>query len=465
MATVSPARPNSPVSPSSEVPGLSLVSTMSSLSQALAQHVEDSDEESDSVPKQRTGTFLSSWSVLANTILGVGMLALPWAAAQVGWILAGIFLLVAAFFANFSLHLLACIALELGGEDTTFYSVCQVVAPRMRFLVDIAIVVKCFGVATSYLQVIGQTAIQVFHPAKRDYLVFRFLVISLSVLIVSPVCFRRRIGNTRFTNWLALAGILYVWVLLMVCCVGNLFFKMPLEHQQGMTIVDRTAVAPRNVVEVFTTIPVFIFSFTCHQNLFPIANEIKDPSSRRIGCVAMSAVLTAVALYGACIVFGYSTFGSTIQQNFLLGLPQGTLVSIGGLLMATSNALSFPLQSHPCRRSLIVLLNSCTGKPYEYPQVGERLMRRLLTAVILAGAVCTATVVNDLGIVFEIVGTVGSNTICYIMPALLYIHTFRGKVSASGLTLRLAVLQLCVGLLVLPTCLFSIFYKAFQAPH
>merc|ERR1711988_1122504 len=102
---------------------------------------------------------------------------------------------------------------------------------------------------------------------------------------------------------------------------------------------------------------------------------------------------------------------------------------------------------HPCRRSMIVLLKSCTGVSYEYPQVGERWLRRFLTTLILVGAIGVATAVDDLGIVFEIVGTVGSNTICYIMPAYLYVQTFRGKSEGSRLTLRLAVIQLCVGLI------------------
>lgn len=255
---------------------------------------------------------------------------------------------------------------------------------------------------------------------------------------------------------------MYLWALLMCYCFGNLFGGVSIPKQQGKSISDRTSMGPQSILEVLTTVPVFIFSFTCHQNMFPVANEIQDPSVKRLGFVAGSAVLTAVALYGACIVFGYSVLGSDIDSNFLLGLPRSTSVEIGGGLMAISNALSFPLQSHPCRRSLTVLISSCMGVTYEYPQKGERLLRRLLTTLILLGTVAVATVVNDLGIVFEIVGTVGSNTICYIMPAYLYIQTFRGKPDTSRFKMNLAMVQLCIGLIVLPTCLFSIFYKAFR---
>merc|ERR1712100_626382 len=110
--------------------------------------------------------------------------------------------------------------------------------------------------------------------------------------------------------------------------------------------------------------------------------------------------------------------------------------------------------------SLTVLLGSIAGKTFEYPTKSERWLRRGLTTFILAGTVTIATLVDDLGIVFEIVGTVGSNTICYIMPAFLYIKTFRGKPHSSSWKMSLALIQLCVGLAVLPTCLFAIFYDA-----
>merc|ERR1719217_1489490 len=154
---------------------------------------------------------------------------------------------------------------------------------------------------------------------------------------------------------------------------------------------------PPSILEVLTTLPIFIFSFTCHQNMFPVANEITNPSVRRLTAVASSAVMTAVTLYAACIVFGYSVFGHHIKQNYLLALPQSIPVNLGSILMSLCNGLSLPLQTHPCRRSLTVLVNSCMGTSYEYPQVGERWLRRVLTSIILGGVLVVASLVDDLG--------------------------------------------------------------------
>eukprot|EP00929_Paragymnodinium_shiwhaense_P025405 TRINITY_DN1536_c0_g1_i1.p1 TRINITY_DN1536_c0_g1~~TRINITY_DN1536_c0_g1_i1.p1 ORF type:complete len:468 (-),score=79.23 TRINITY_DN1536_c0_g1_i1:151-1554(-) len=444
--------------PSSFQRGANTSSMVSRLSETLKEPVENSDEELDDLPsaqKPRTGTFLSSWSVLANTILGIGLLALPWAAAQVGWVLGFGMLFLAAFFGNVSLYLLACVALEMGGSDTTFYSVCMTVAPKCRVIVDFAIAVKCFGVATSYLLVIKQALMSVFKPNEDDKLMITCLVILVSVLAITPVTFRRRLAKSTVTNWVALTCIFYVWILFMYYCIGSATGLVTIENVTGKDMP--TSVGPASVIDVLTTIPVYIFAFTCHQNMFPVANEIQEPSTRKLGWVATAAVATAVAMYGVCAAFGYAVFGSTISNNFLTCLPDNPAVHTGRLLMAFSNVLSYPLQTHPCRRSLSVLVGTCTGVHYEYPQKGERMMRRTLTGVICLGTGLVAIVVDDLGAVFEIIGAVGSNTICYIMPAYLYIRTFgRGQ---SSPVLMLARLQLCIGIMVLPTCLFSIFWK------
>lgn len=444
-----------------------MAAPLNGFARSVLEQGASSDEDSPkNEPKVRSGNFSSSWSVLTKTILGVGMLTVPWAAAHIGWIMAGVLLLGAGAFATLALHLLACVAIELGGEDTTFYSACARVAPQMRFFVEIAIAVKCLGVATSYLQVTGALVVSVIDPPEEEKFIAKFLVILAAVICMCPICFRRRIGKTGFTNWIALAGIVYVWILLVSYGAGNLFGSLTIPGQVGNTVLERTSMfPPGSIIDIITTIPVFIFSFTCHQNMFPIANEITEPSVDRLTSVALASVSTGVGIYGSCIIFGYAAFGADIDSNFLEALPPSVYVTAGKVFFAIASALSFPLQTHPCRRSLSVLLKTALKKTFEYPQRGERLMRRGLTFLILIAIMTFATIVDDLGLIFELVGAIGSNTMCYIMPTYLYIKTFWGKPHASWLMMRLALLQFTFGILLIPACLFSIFYKRLNASH
>ena len=55
----------------------------------------------------------------------------------------------------FGLHLLACCALKLG-KPCSFRRVTEeALPPAIGWIVDATVAVKCFGVATSYLIVVG----------------------------------------------------------------------------------------------------------------------------------------------------------------------------------------------------------------------------------------------------------------------------------------------------------------------
>lgn len=91
---------------------------------------------------------------MLNTILGAGMLGLPHAFAESGYILGVFMLAIFGCFSAFALHLLSCCSTQLA-SPCSFYTLTSRAIPRGTFLVDLAIAIKCFGVGTSYLIVIG----------------------------------------------------------------------------------------------------------------------------------------------------------------------------------------------------------------------------------------------------------------------------------------------------------------------
>ena len=93
----------------------------------------------------RTVTF-----VLANTILGAGMLGLPSAFASCGLLVGYMMLVLFAMSATYSLHLLSECA-DRVGRPATFHKLCDAAMPGFSVIFDGAIAIKCFGVATSYL--------------------------------------------------------------------------------------------------------------------------------------------------------------------------------------------------------------------------------------------------------------------------------------------------------------------------
>ena len=94
---------------------------------------------------------------LTNTIIGSGVLALPAAFATCGSALGSGLLLVFALFSAHGLHLLSLAAQIVDGNTASFRAVASAAAPRFATFVDLAVIIKCFGVACSYLIVVGDS--------------------------------------------------------------------------------------------------------------------------------------------------------------------------------------------------------------------------------------------------------------------------------------------------------------------
>ena len=92
---------------------------------------------------------------LANTVVGAGMLGLPHAFSEAGSFVGVLLLILAGVASALSLHLLAVCQQTVGEKPSSFYTIAHAAFPALTSVIDIAVAIKCFGVATSYLIVIG----------------------------------------------------------------------------------------------------------------------------------------------------------------------------------------------------------------------------------------------------------------------------------------------------------------------
>lgn len=81
--------------------------------------------------------------------------------ASVG-IIPGIFLiLLSALASGLGLYFLSRCAARTEGRHASFFAISQLTWPKVAILFDLAIAIKCFGVAVSYLIIIGDLMPQV----------------------------------------------------------------------------------------------------------------------------------------------------------------------------------------------------------------------------------------------------------------------------------------------------------------
>ena len=395
---------------------------------------------------------------LCSTILGAGVLGLPYAMKQCGVALGLVMFVVAAIMSGTGLHLLSECALKV--ENGSFDVMGDLTSPYFKFFASFAVAIKCFGVGTSYLIVLGDMMPSAGRallcaaddpvcelPLPYSLLLDREACILLfSGLLISWLVTFKTMDALRVTSCLSLCAMLYISCTIMACAwIPSLDPCAEASAGCRGEVHVHIHEAPQELLRV---LPLFIFAFTCHQNAFSLVNELKDPSPRRCNAFIWSAIGIACTYYCIVATSGYHTFGSRTPKNVMEGYPQSPLMALGRAGLSFTMAFNFPLQCHPCRNNLSVLL---FGKQaYEV----DNVRFYALTYAILAAAVFVAVTVRDLKLVLGLVGATGSTLISYILPGFFYATYFTTwhprRVVACGMALLGCIfMPIMVGL-----CLF-----------
>jgi amino acid permease len=462
------------------------------------------------------GSIFSGYVTLANTLLGVSVVGSAYGFAQAGYALGTLLFVVCACFGAMGLHLLACCARTVGVFPSSFYVVAHAAAPRWTFLIDLAVAIKCFGVGTSYLIVIGDnmpSAIAtLLGDSAPDFLLSRHWWVTLSVALVAPLAWQKALGALRFTALAALSFVLFLTVMVLLFAVdppGSSFDPCGAGASPCRGDVIPVASSVRGVMRVLS---IFVFAYTCHQNIFPICNEmggIRGATPRRIGACIGLAVGTALMVHLTLSYGAYLTYGSYVASDLLENYPRGSrTTALARVAVSLLVATGYPLQAVPSRRSLLTMVQSLQlarssrksgsngrglvlgGGDHEgesddeekvtgdddgralmsdsvvvkgtiSPDSASQSLYASVTAIYLLLSYVIAMSVTDLGIVLEVVGATGSTIISYVLPGFVYmrLHPVWSPMRVA------AAIQLGLGLVIMPICLFAIADRAGESPQ
>ncbi|KAF2107761.1 transmembrane amino acid transporter protein-domain-containing protein [Lophiotrema nucula] len=380
-------------------------------------------------------TWASSVINLVNTILGAGLLAMPSALSKMG-IFLGIFVIAwAGLTAGFGLYLQTRCARYVDRGHVSFAALSQLTYPNLSIIFDAAIAIKCFGVAVSYLIIIGDLmpgVVQGFAPKSGElaFLVDRQFWITAFMLIVIPLSFLRRLDSLKYTSVVALCSIAYLVVLVVA------------HYIKGDTVQDRGEVRVfrwAGPIPALASFPVIVFAYTCHQNMFSILNEIAENSHFRTTSVIVASIGGACSLYILTGITGYLSYGDNIKGNIVSMYPTAAASTIGRLAIVILVMFSYPLQIHPCRASIDAcmkwrprrrnqnesspsrntLLNQSKANGKPTPEMGD-VRFAVITTILIILSFITAMTVSSLEKVLAYVGSTGSTTISFILPGLFY---------------------------------------------
>ncbi|KAK3290256.1 transmembrane amino acid transporter protein-domain-containing protein [Chaetomium fimeti] len=377
---------------------------------------------------------------------------MPAAMSHFGVVLGVLLIIWCGFTSAFGLYLQGRCARYLDRGTSSFFALSQLTYPNAAIVFEAAIAIKCFGVGVSYMIIIGDLMPDVAESFGSGDLGLpflddrRFWITAFFLLFIIPLSFPKRLDSLKYTSMVALAAIGYLVLLVVYHFAAD---EIPNDR-------DIRIITWEGPVAVLSTLPVVIFAYTCHQNMFSILNEIKDNSPGSIVGVIGSSIGTAASVYTLVAITGYLTFGNDVKGNIVGMYPMSIASTIAKAAIVALVTFSIPLQIHPCRASIDAVLRwrrgpsnprspITPGATMASPGGGSQpllpsaraasptldshgapthtmseLRFALITSTILVLSYVTALHVSTLDRVLAYVGSTGSTSISFILPGLFY---------------------------------------------
>lgn len=380
-------------------------------------------------------SFLSCFVTLLKTVIGSGALSFPFLFKTYGILTTCLLTFISGSFAVVGLILYINCAKEIGRE-ATLSELAQVAMPYTKLLVDFSVFLKCFGVSLSYLIITKQLILPVFSILTGAN-IRASLLLSIFVLLIGPICYFEKLNKLKYTS---LCGILSIFVVIIAS-----IYRYKHTIISSTIIINYTTPISKSYLN---NIGKFVFSFTCHQNIFAIHSEMSDNSFRNMKKLIYSVTITALSLYLTFGYYNYMLYGQNVKDNIILNFPNDVLGTIVRSLYIVVMGVSYPLQVNPCRTYLIKMLNIDEKK---YPSV-----RFVATTLIIVLTFFIAISNMDLGFVYSIIGATASTFMCLIFPALFY---FNMDVDRCVVLDILGYLSFLFGVVVFVSTIYGVIYS------
>ena len=287
-----------------------------------------------------TATVGSGTINLLKTIVGSGLLAIPFAFRMDGVLVGVALTFFAAFTSAFGMFILGkCSKTLINPRNSSFFTICMLTYPSLSPVFDLIMIVQCFGCGLSYLVLFGDIFPTLFGGERENW-------ILLSALIVWPLCFLKKMDHLRFSSFIGIVALLYLTLLVVGYFINDVFITDHYKDVRG----EVNWIKVYDSKGLLSTFSIIVFSYAGAMNLFNIINELKDNSLRNIKRTIGYSILISTAMFLTVGISGYLTFGTNTRGNILLDYdPNSHWVSFGKFALAIMLILSFPLQFHPLR--------------------------------------------------------------------------------------------------------------------
>mmetsp|Transcript_17805 Transcript_17805/g.36238 ORF Transcript_17805/g.36238 Transcript_17805/m.36238 type:complete len:501 (-) Transcript_17805:985-2487(-) len=299
-----------------------------------------------SLPKKKSSVFGAS-SNLVNSIVGAGIIGIPYALRMSGlW--AGLFLLLlVGLFTDKSLRIL----IEQASFHPRFRSL---PAPVLTFedlasypfgkfgsgFVLFNMFVMAYGAMVAYLLIIKDTVPTVMGYEHGTHLLERnFILILVSLLVMLPLSMQRDMASLSITSTISVAAD----VVLVVFVAAYSPIQDTVATNGGIGRIMQTDSVHSTL---FVGLGILSTAMACQHSAFIVANSLNDKTRRRWKWVTNQSIALAAVLCAILGVCGYLGFLDDTQGDVLNNFPVGSVEADGArILLALTMVFTYPVSA------------------------------------------------------------------------------------------------------------------------
>ncbi|KAH9948991.1 amino acid transporter [Amylocystis lapponica] len=375
--------------------------------------VEEFDLDSLAAELHAGGGIFDSVANMANSILGAGIIGLPYAVRQAGFVSGLVLLVVLCWVTDWTIRLIVINA-KLSGRNSYIEMMNECFGQSGRAAVSLFQFAFAFGGMCAFGIIIGDTIPHVIRSIFPNLytvpvlslLTNRQFVIALCTTCVSyPLSLHRSIHKLARASILALIGML---IIVIAVLVDSPRVNPALKGDPSLRF---SVLGPG----VFQAIGVISFAFVCHHNSLLIYGSLHTPTLDRFARVTHFSVFLSFVSCCTLAISGYIVFTDKTQGNILNNFAaDDTLINVARFCFGLNMFTTLPLELFVCREVL---------EQYFFANEPFHMQRHVfLTTVIVASSMLIAMITCDLGVMLEITGGVSATALAFIFPAACYIR-------------------------------------------
>ncbi|XP_001604633.1 putative sodium-coupled neutral amino acid transporter 11 isoform X2 [Nasonia vitripennis] len=394
---------------------------------------EDEDEPENS--GKFTSLPLASFNFI-NSIIGSGVIGIPYALHQAGFGLGIALLVIVAILTDYSLILMVRSG-HLCGE-MSYQGLMRASFGRPGFYILTALqFIYPFIAMVSYNVVVGDTVtkvlIRVTGLDPDSFIVKREVVIFLAtLLVVIPLCLYRNVAKLAKISFLSLV------------CVGFILLAIFIRMDSMSSIVPSHPDSWKfgNIAGIVPAVGIMAFAFMCHHNTFLIYGSIERATQEKWDVVTHWSLFTSFLIAAAFGIAGYATFTGYVQGDLMENYCwDDDLMNFSRIMFSGTILLTFPIECFVTREVIMTAIRGTDEvENHDAYIAGSDRKYLIITMAIISVAYLISMSTDCLGIVLELNGILAAVPLAYVLPALCYLKLEEGSLLSQKKLPALALL-------------------------